>query len=119
LPSLQQWEAICSGLAASTTLTKLQLHILGCSAAEQEQELEPDIVQLQDEELEPPVQVCDSLLHLTDLKDLSITSSCLVPGDALALTALTGLTRLVLSDASAGVGDLAATAIASSCGTWI
>jgi hypothetical protein len=38
-----------------------------------------------------------------------------VAGDAQALTALTGLTRLVLSYLEAGVGDAAATAIASSC----
>jgi hypothetical protein len=38
-----------------------------------------------------------------------------VPGDALALTALTGLTRLELQHLGAGVGDLAATAIACSC----
>jgi hypothetical protein len=38
-----------------------------------------------------------------------------VPGDALALTALIGLTRLVLERCNASVGDLEATAIAYSC----
>ncbi|KAF6248730.1 hypothetical protein COO60DRAFT_1706822 [Scenedesmus sp. NREL 46B-D3] len=57
------------------------------------------------------------LAGLTNLKDLSILygSKVLTPGDALALTALTGLTRLVLRFSGAGVGDEAATALAGSC----
>ena len=42
-------------------------------------------------------------------------SSRLVPGDALALSALTGLTRLVLAGVGDGVGDVAAAAVAHSC----
>jgi hypothetical protein len=54
---------------------------------------------------------------LPGLRDLCINTygDSIVPGDALALTALTGLTRLVLERCNASVGDLEATAIAYSC----
>jgi hypothetical protein len=42
------------------------------------------------------VAVYGKLTGLTNLKELDLWGSCLVPGDALALTALTGLTQLVL-----------------------
>jgi hypothetical protein len=55
------------------------------------------------------------------LKDLCFEESSwqipmitLLPGDARALTALTGLTRLVLRGLGSGVGDVAATALACS-----
>ncbi|KAF6252921.1 hypothetical protein COO60DRAFT_483593 [Scenedesmus sp. NREL 46B-D3] len=57
------------------------------------------------------------LAGLTNLKHLhtSDSSRLLVPGDALALVALTSLTTLALARAGAGVGDEAATALAGSC----
>jgi hypothetical protein len=70
------------------------------------------------------VAICGKLTGLTNLKRIHMYGSDLVPGDALALTALTGLTRLGLHlgalgctwvHLGAGVGDLAATALASSC----
>ncbi|KAF6253414.1 hypothetical protein COO60DRAFT_1643165 [Scenedesmus sp. NREL 46B-D3] len=92
-PSNRQWQAILNGVAASTNLTQLALYGT-CKV--------------------------DGDNHegggLTNLKELSITCSQLLPpGDALALTALTGLTRLVLKYNGAGVGDEAATALAGSC----
>ncbi|KAF6248735.1 hypothetical protein COO60DRAFT_1648566 [Scenedesmus sp. NREL 46B-D3] len=72
---------------------------------------------LNDEEGEvpDPVAACDSLAGLTNLRDLSFSAAAnLLPGDALALTALTGLTRLVLAHLEHGVGDLAACALACS-----
>jgi hypothetical protein len=62
-----------------------------------------------------PIAACASLAGLTGLKDLTIESpSRMVPGDALALTALTALTRLDLSGAGCGVDDVVATALACS-----
>jgi hypothetical protein len=60
--------------------------------------------------------VCESLEGLTGLRDLSITcdGGGLEYGDALALTALTGLTRLELDDVSHGVNTAAACLLASS-----
>jgi hypothetical protein len=56
---------------------------------------------------------CALLTGLTNLRELHILpESNLVPGDALALTALTGLTCLVLCDANEAVDDTAATALA-------
>jgi hypothetical protein len=60
-----------------------------------------------------PVAMCASLAGLTRLKDLCIGEGAqLLPGDLLALTALTGLTRLVMNDFKAGMSDLAANALA-------
>jgi Leucine-rich repeat (LRR) protein len=110
--SRQPWEAIRGGLAACTHLTKLVLYNLQCQATELEHGLGQDmVIEIEDEE----VEVCSSLAGLTNLKHLSMEFTRLVPGDALALTALTGLTRLELQHAGDGVGDSAATAIASSC----
>uniref|UniRef100_A0A383VB07 Uncharacterized protein n=1 Tax=Tetradesmus obliquus TaxID=3088 RepID=A0A383VB07_TETOB len=99
---MQQWQVICNGIAASSSLTKLELDV---------------VVYPEDQEHDGPVyvEVCAKLAGLTNLNALCMADSCLVPGDALALTALTGLTRLELKGTGAGVGDLAATAIASSC----
>jgi hypothetical protein len=64
--------------------------------------------------------VCASLAKLTCLQDLTVGGSDdfyklnLLRGDALALTALTRLTRLDLSEAWHGVGTAVATALARS-----
>jgi hypothetical protein len=108
-PSEQQWEAIRGSLAASTHLTKLQMVHWLWGVSLPQQELEQGMIQPEDAGL------CRSLAGLANLKTLSIVSSHLAPGEALALTALTSLTWLVLSNLGAGVSDLAATAIASSC----
>jgi hypothetical protein len=56
------------------------------------------------------------LAGLQELKHLHFEDdSTLAPGDARALTALTGLTSLVLARVGPGVGDEAAAAIAGSC----
>jgi hypothetical protein len=66
---------------------------------------------------QPSLDVFATAAGLSGLQDLCISSytESVVPGDALALTALTGLTRLVLEGCGAAVGDLEATAIATSC----
>uniref|UniRef100_A0A383VAA8 F-box domain-containing protein n=1 Tax=Tetradesmus obliquus TaxID=3088 RepID=A0A383VAA8_TETOB len=109
LLSRQQWQAICSGLAGCTSLTHLHLEVAVRHEAAQQQ----GVAQMQN--AVEHVELCGRLTGLTNLKGLDLRWSCLVPGDALALTALTGLTRLGVRDVGAGVGDLAATAIASSC----
>uniref|UniRef100_A0A383W112 Uncharacterized protein n=1 Tax=Tetradesmus obliquus TaxID=3088 RepID=A0A383W112_TETOB len=59
------------------------------------------------------VAACASLTGLSRLQGLRIASdSMLVAGDALALTALTGLAKLDLSGLGDAVGDVAATALA-------
>jgi hypothetical protein len=106
VPDRQQWTAIAAGVAACTGLTKLDLQ------ASMLKQPAPGAVVEEDEEA--PVAVCASLAGLTRLRDLSFyPSSSLVPGDILALTVLTGLTRLLLNDLD-GVSDLAATALACS-----
>jgi hypothetical protein len=60
--------------------------------------------------------VCEGLAGLAGLQDLTITcgEGALESGDALALTALTGLTRLHLESAHAGLGTYVARALSSS-----
>ncbi|KAF6255391.1 hypothetical protein COO60DRAFT_1641580 [Scenedesmus sp. NREL 46B-D3] len=107
-PSRQAWPAILSGVAASTNLTRLELDTHRWFVGD-------------DGEGEGAngswSTPCAKLAGSTNLRDLSILNGAelLAPGDALALTALTGLTRLVLSGAGAGVGDEAATGVAGSC----
>jgi hypothetical protein len=105
-PNRQQWMAIRSAVAACTGLTKLTLQAITFL------EVEEGVGELDEERL---FAVCASLAGLTCLRDLCIqnyTVSSWMPDDALALTALTGLTRLVLAEADDAVGDLIATALA-------
>ncbi|KAF6251045.1 hypothetical protein COO60DRAFT_682155 [Scenedesmus sp. NREL 46B-D3] len=106
-PSRQQWQATLKGIAASANLTKLQLEPGWLCTGE------TDGDEGEDATSDSP---CAKLAGLANLKELSIENGrqVLAPGDALALTALTGLTRLALRHAGAGVGE-AATATAGSC----
>ncbi|KAF6248731.1 hypothetical protein COO60DRAFT_1689590 [Scenedesmus sp. NREL 46B-D3] len=107
-PSRRQWQAILNGVAASTNLTTLWLDAV-CGGDGDSNEGDGA-----DGTWNNP---CAKLAGLTTLKDLRLSdgSQLLAPGDALALTALTGLTHLALRDAGAGVGDEAAAALAGSC----
>jgi hypothetical protein len=107
--SMQDWEAILNGLAAATSVTRLDVR---AAAAKVPDELGDEAGALQ----AGTVEACAQIARLTNLRELCIyDDSRIVPGGALALTALTGLTRLELGDACDGVGDFAATAIAGSC----
>jgi hypothetical protein len=110
-PTKQQMAAVLSGLAAATTLTKLTLELQRTiEHAEQDQDEEED----EDSE---PVAACAFLARLTRLQHLELVSwTCdtLVPADARALTALTGLTHLKLVDGGKGVGDVVANELACS-----
>uniref|UniRef100_A0A383VRL7 F-box domain-containing protein n=1 Tax=Tetradesmus obliquus TaxID=3088 RepID=A0A383VRL7_TETOB len=99
-PTEQQMAAILAGVAAATSLTQLMLHagtyVSGGPGA-------AAFVSL------------SSLSGLTRLRDLSIgcgPALKLAPGDALELTALTGLTRLHLWHARHELGATVATALA-------
>jgi hypothetical protein len=105
-PSKQEWPAFSDAVPASTNLTSLQLEAT-CWDTEAEDA---------EDYFGEPVAVCAKLAGLQKLKHLRFEDdSTLAPGDALALTALTGLTSLVLARLGSGVGDEAATAIAGSC----
>jgi hypothetical protein len=102
--SKQQMAGVLAGVAANTQLTRLQL---GC--------LSTPPIPLQQLRLQHDARsVCNLLAGLSGLKDLVLRQLCLVPGDALALTALSGLIRLELSILHDGVGDVIATALACS-----
>uniref|UniRef100_A0A383W8V2 F-box domain-containing protein n=1 Tax=Tetradesmus obliquus TaxID=3088 RepID=A0A383W8V2_TETOB len=95
-PSKQRALPIISGAAAAIQLTSLQLHSIVCAT---------------------PLPICGSLAGLRGLKHLTLKGLRLPPGDALALTALTGLTGLVLRYMH-GMGDITAItpeAIALTC----
>jgi hypothetical protein len=102
-PSTQEMAAILAGVAAATSLTKLSLEALAW------------VDNADDVARAMQVAACASLAGLTRLRDLTISSqSCLVPGDALALTALTSLTRLKLAFTGSAADDVAACALACS-----
>jgi hypothetical protein len=118
-PRERQWAAILAGIAAAASLTKLQLNPCVVRAEPYRDsnghlDLRPRPVQVVD------AAVCASLTGLTRLKDLTISFNRynavlrFAPGDALALTALTSLTRLDLGWAARGVGTDAAAALAHS-----
>jgi hypothetical protein len=115
-PSFPPTEAdmgvILDGIVAATSLTKLALDAW-CVADGDEAGggLDPGPEGIAGH----PVGVCSMLAQLTGLRDLCIGEySALVPGDALALTALTNLTRLVLDGMDSGVGSAAAVALVKS-----
>jgi hypothetical protein len=106
-PSLQEMEAILAGIAASTSLTKLHL-----AAYQVTQEVDQPVAGNA-----VPVAACSRLTGLSRLRDLAIhcewdDGPWLEKGDALALTALTGLTSLSLTSHGAALGDLEANALA-------
>lgn len=93
-----QMRAILAGIAAATSLTKLEFEAVA-----------------DDEEQQKWVAVaaCSCVARLTGLRDLCIPQCSTLPaGNAAAVTALTNLSRLVLGNMGAGVGDAAAAAIA-------
>jgi hypothetical protein len=113
-PSRQQLQGILEGVAASTNLTSLQLEAMCQDAeaiypiAEEDDAEDGDTEDAEDGDTEDeeeenaedyfggPVTACAQLAGLTKLQHLRFAANCtLAPGDALALTALTGLTSLM------------------------
>jgi hypothetical protein len=102
-PTQQDMATILGGLAGCRNLTKLAL-MAGPRSSAGDGSIRTH-----------PVAACSILAGLTQLQDLCIHSkSVLVVEDALGLSVLTTLTRLVLDGVGAGVGDVPATAIACS-----
>ncbi|KAF6265678.1 hypothetical protein COO60DRAFT_1633460 [Scenedesmus sp. NREL 46B-D3] len=100
-PLPHQIAAILGGAAACSGLTRLLLDVG-----------EEDDADVGDAH---PVAVCGKVAGLRTLQELCIRkSSIMLPGDARALTTLSGLTRLVLNDQYSGVNDVTATALACS-----
>jgi hypothetical protein len=111
-PTVDDIGVIMRGIAAATSLTKLALDAW-CVADSDEADGRHEFGS--EEIVGAPVAVCSSLAQLTGLRDLRIGEySTLVPGDALALTALTNLTRLLLVGMESGVGHAAAIALVQS-----
>jgi hypothetical protein len=113
-PERQQRIAIRSAVAACTGLTKLtQQSVAYKELVDGDGDVDAEVGgEINDQHMGA---VCGSLAGLTSLRDLCIECLCIsdeVPDDALALTALTGLTRLVLDRAYAAVNDSIATALA-------
>uniref|UniRef100_A0A383VKY4 Uncharacterized protein n=1 Tax=Tetradesmus obliquus TaxID=3088 RepID=A0A383VKY4_TETOB len=120
LPSKQGWSAILAGAAAATGLAKLLLDVRVAADGD-------GLLGAHSGRIDyafwgtPAVEVaaCASLTGLTRLKDLAIDCNDmngyqgkLAPGDVIALTTLTSLTRLHVWSAEHGVGAAAATALA-------
>uniref|UniRef100_A0A383VXL9 Uncharacterized protein n=1 Tax=Tetradesmus obliquus TaxID=3088 RepID=A0A383VXL9_TETOB len=109
----EHMDTILQGIGACNALTKLQLQVYAVRVEQHDSD--------DDSEDEGNVMrtvhmpACSMLARLTTLQDLCLHSpSSLAEGDALQLTALTNLTRPVLGGLGAGVGELAANALACS-----
>jgi hypothetical protein len=103
IPTEEQMTTILAAVAAATSLTKLHLQV--GAKDDHDRFARPRALM--------HTAACASLSRLTRLKDLTICEeSVLAPGDALALTALTGLTRLALQGAETGVTDKVVAALA-------
>jgi hypothetical protein len=108
-PDKDQMLAILRGIEGCRSLTELELEVRAVHVEEPEEDhFDPEVI-------EERVAACRSLSGLTNLQDLRFSaSSQLTAGDALWLTALTGLAHLDLGGIGEGVGEMAATAIACS-----
>jgi hypothetical protein len=105
-PSAQDMAAILAGVAAATSLTKLNLEARAWVGTQDAADEDAESTE---------VAACASLAALTCLRDLTISAdSRLLLGDALALTALTSLTRLKLAFIGSAVDEVAACALACS-----
>jgi hypothetical protein len=109
--SSRQMAALLAGLAAATSLEHLTLSRFKVyEDGHEDEDLDWDEL----DAVTLPAAICGSLTGLTRLRHLSLFNSFLVLDDALALTALTGLTGLNLQGVHAGVTDVVATALACS-----
>jgi hypothetical protein len=100
-PLPRQMAALLAAVSRCSGLTKLDLQVLESPTS--------NMFDVR------AVAACSMLAGLTNLRDLCIhRGSELVPGDAKALTALTGLTRLQLCELGSAVGDATAAALTRS-----
>lgn len=108
-------EAILAGIAGSTSLTTLHLAVPTVFGEGGNNDDDDDDADDGDHQV-LRVAVCARLTSLSSLRDLTVTGEhtrgMLEAGDALALTALTGLTSLSLCNLDAALGDLEANALA-------
>jgi hypothetical protein len=109
----QQMAGIEAGAAAATTLERFFIrldHPVGAAdqPAAGQQAAADGVADAAGE----PLAVCASIARLTNLVRLELNLTPMARGDALALTALTGLSHLSISAAKQRVGDVAATALA-------
>jgi hypothetical protein len=116
-PSEQQLAAILAGVAAATSLTQLMLEVRTLQFTYDSEYYEESDYYSSPEDIVETAElaVCCNLTGLTRLQDLSLCNSyddSWLPGDALALTVLTSLTKLHIENADQGVGTGAATALA-------
>jgi hypothetical protein len=106
--TLPRMRFIMAGLAAATNLTKLEVHLY-MPMSELQAGYEGD------GSSELGLACCGWLAGLPRLQELCLDCETpLAPGDAIALTSLTSLTRLALPRARDGVGDTRAAALAAS-----
>jgi Leucine-rich repeat (LRR) protein len=121
-PSQPEWAAILAGVAAAAGLTKLTLdaRMISDEFAEQLNLAGYELEDRDETFFGAEVSLCASLAKLTCLQDLTLAGGAdvlklnLLRGDALALTALTRLTRLVVARVRHGVGTTVSTALACS-----
>jgi hypothetical protein len=112
----QQAEAGVGGLVAATSLTNLRVEFPGISY---QQEAAAAALNEEGGQQQGPINACASIAGLTRLNHLDLfylanllppssvgLAAALVPGDVVALTALTGLTYLRLEACGACVGDM-------------
>jgi hypothetical protein len=108
--SVAQVEALAAGAAAAAGLTTLVLSV----AMRDEEVVAAAASDGQHGGAVPGAAVCAGLARLASLRVLEICGPRLVPGDALALTALTSLKHLDIRNVGAGVDSAVATALARS-----
>jgi hypothetical protein len=110
-PLPQQMSSLLGAMTACSALTKLHL---GCSVG--------DYVEYAGDfrVVSVHMEVCARLASMTSLQELQLKNMALVPGDAAALTALTAMTKLSVTNTCQWEGvDTAAACVLASCLTQL
>jgi hypothetical protein len=111
--TVDEVKQLAANIAAATGLTRLVMYA-DMKRAGQRLHVGVEVVPEEAAEVARSASVCGGLARLTNLQDLEVWGPRLAPGDAMALTALTGLTRLSLRGIGHGLGNAAAVALARS-----